>query len=104
MTLETLTNPKGFDQHDIEIEAGRLINNVIKKAGDDLNFLIALGRRLCFSRSSITKEQRVLLYTIMMHLRHDGILILPARLMNDFVGRVLTYEAICRQLYAELSK
>lgn len=96
-----------FDQRDIELEAHRVLEPILNKGDNEkhrLAILAAIGRRLCFSRSSISQEQRFIMYTLMYELTLDGLLKLPARIKSHNMARVLTYEALCRQIYTEVSK
>lgn len=104
MDQQTIPNTAPFDQHDVGIIAKQQLENVLRKGGDHLPALIAYGRRLCYARSALTHQKRASLYTIMMELRLSGVLVLPQRIMNYFMGRTLVYEEICRLVYDAVSK
>jgi len=103
MTDDTLTTAEPFDQHGIEQVAEQQLKHIMQRSGDALPLLISVGLKLHKCRSAVTRAERLTLYMTMMRLRLDGILILPERIMTNFVARVLVYEAICRRLYVEVT-
>ena len=103
MTDDTLTTPEPFDQHGIEQIAEQQLKPIMQRSANVLPELVEMGRKLHRSRSAITRAERLSLYFKMMELRLNGVLVLPERVMSDFVARVMVYEAICRRLYVEVA-
>jgi hypothetical protein len=101
MATETITL---FDQHDIEIVARQQLQRIIAqvKDADRMNLIIRCGRKLT-EKECLTHGERLLLYTLMMMLRFDGIVLLPARLLNHNIGRVQAYEQICMEVYKAIA-
>lgn len=92
-----------FDQHDLELIAKRQLKCILTRAKkDDQNFLLLIGRKLVDSEPLTPKEREAMSFTI-YGLRLDGIVVIPARLMNHNTGRVQVYEHICREFYKSIS-
>lgn len=103
MASDTVTTVTIFDQHDIELIAQQQLQRILTRVDQDrMNLMIRIGRKL-IDQSPITHQERVQLYTAMMLLRFDGVILIPASLMSHNTGRVQVYEQICRQVFAAVS-
>lgn len=99
MAMDTVPTATIFDQHDLELIAQQQLGRILARADQDrMNMLIRMGRKLT-DELPITHEERLQLYTAMMFLRFDGIIIIPPSLMSHSTGRVQVYEHICRAVY-----
>lgn len=103
MATETLPTTTIFDQHDLKLIAQQQLVRIMARVdADRMNLMIRLGHKLT-DKEEITHEEAVQLYTTMMLLRFDGVILIPARLMAHSTGRVQVYEHICREVYAAVS-
>lgn len=99
MVMPTVAIVTVFDQHDLEVFARQQLGRLLAHAeADDLNTMIRFGRKL-LEGEALTQPERVSLYVLMMALRLNGLVLLPASIMGHISGRTQTYEHICRELY-----
>lgn len=99
MTTATVPTVTIFDQHDLSLIARRQLSKLLIHAtADDHNLMIRIGRKLN-EGESITQQERLQLYMLMMGLRLNGVIVLPVAIMTHSTGRTQTYEHICRELY-----
>ena len=102
METVTVATVTVFDQHDLIVFARQQLGRILAHATpDDLNTLIRCGRKLV-EGEALTQPERVSLYTLMMVLRLNGLVLLPASIMRHSTGRTQTYEHICRELYKSI--